>query len=85
MESKKETFSLAYSPCPNDTFIFDNWVNGKLTSNSLHVSPILADVEQLNAMAKTAILDVTKISFGAFPFLKPLISVSLTIWLTILS
>jgi 1,4-dihydroxy-6-naphthoate synthase len=61
--------TLGFSPCPNDTFIFDNWVNGKLADNVLQVSPTLADVEQLNAMAKTAVLDVTKISFGVYPFI----------------
>ena len=61
--------TLGFSPCPNDTFIFDNWVNGKLANNALNVSPFLADVEQLNAMAKTAALDVTKISFGVYPFI----------------
>lgn len=61
--------TLGFSPCPNDTFIFDNWVNGKLANNALQVSPTLADVEQLNAMAKTAALDVTKISFGVYPFI----------------
>jgi 1,4-dihydroxy-6-naphthoate synthase len=61
--------TLGFSPCPNDTFIFDNWVNGKLADNKLHVSPTLADVEQLNSLAKTAELDVTKISFGVYPFI----------------
>ncbi len=61
--------TLGFSPCPNDTFIFDNWVNGKLADNALQVSPTLSDVEQLNAMAKTGELDVTKISFGVYPFI----------------
>jgi len=61
--------TLGFSPCPNDTFIFDNWVNGKLADNTLQVSPTLSDVEQLNAMAKTGALDVTKISFGVYPFI----------------
>ena len=62
--------TLGFSPCPNDTFIFDNWVNGKLDNNSLNVSPVLADVEQLNSLAKSATLDITKISFGAYPFIS---------------
>jgi 1,4-dihydroxy-6-naphthoate synthase len=61
--------TLGFSPCPNDTFIFDNWVNGKLADNALQVSPTLSDVEQLNAKAKTGALDVTKISFGVYPFI----------------
>jgi 1,4-dihydroxy-6-naphthoate synthase len=43
MESKKETFSLAYSPCPNDTFIFYNMVH-KQIFEGFHIREELHDV-----------------------------------------
>lgn len=62
--------SLGFSPCPNDTFIFDALVNGKLFTGDLHFSPHLADVEALNELAATAKLDVTKLSVGAMAALS---------------
>ncbi len=57
--------SLGFSPCPNDTFIFDAIVNQKLASNidwEIHI----ADVAELNQMAFNNQLDVTKLSYHAF-------------------
>ena len=60
--------SLGFSPCPNDTFIFDALVHSKITSEySFDVS--LADVEQLNNWAFQSKLDITKISFHAWSYL----------------
>lgn len=58
-----DELSLGFSPCPNDTFIFDAWVHERIPSD-FGVKPLLADVEQLNRMALTAQLDVTKLSFA---------------------
>jgi 1,4-dihydroxy-6-naphthoate synthase len=58
-----DEISLGFSPCPNDTFIFDAWVNGRIPSD-FRVKPLLADVEHLNRMALHAQLDVTKLSFA---------------------
>jgi 1,4-dihydroxy-6-naphthoate synthase len=58
------SLSIGYSPCPNDTFLFDAWVNRKVESELL-VSPQLADVETLNEWAATSKLDITKLSFPA--------------------
>jgi len=46
---------IGYSPCPNDTFIFDAMVHGKVDTEGLSFEPQLADVEELNvrAFAKT--------------------------------
>ncbi|MFM7768491.1 MAG: MqnA/MqnD/SBP family protein, partial [Bacteroidota bacterium] len=59
---------IGFSPCPNDTFIFDALVNGKIDTAGYQFEPILADVEELNRMAQQGELDITKISVGAFPF-----------------
>jgi len=57
---------LAFSPCPNDTFIFNALVNGFIDTEGLDFEVILADVEDLNKMALNQLNDVTKISFNAF-------------------
>lgn len=59
------TLSLGFSPCPNDTFIFDALVNGKIDTEGLEFSPVLEDVQTLNDWACTAKLDITKLSFPA--------------------
>lgn len=59
---------LGFSPCPNDTFIFDALVNGKLDTEGLEFEVILDDVEALNRMALDCSLDVTKLSYHAYAF-----------------
>jgi 1,4-dihydroxy-6-naphthoate synthase len=58
--------TLGFSPCPNDTFIFDAIVNGKIDTEDIEFRYLLADVEQLNQKAFRGELDVTKLSFNAF-------------------
>jgi len=58
------TLSIGFSPCPNDTFIFDALVNGKLAHSELKLEPVLADVEALNRWAIDGKLDITKLSVG---------------------
>ncbi len=64
------TLSLGFSPCPNDTFIFDALVNGKIDTQGLRFEPVLEDVETLNLWAEEGRLDITKLSY--FAFLKSL-------------
>lgn len=58
--------SLAYSPCPNDTFIFDALVNGELDTGDIQFDPVLEDVETLNKWALQGKHDITKLSFPAY-------------------
>ena len=58
--------TLGFSPCPNDTFIFDALVNNKIDSGGLDFEVILEDVETLNEWALKGKLDITKLSFPAF-------------------
>ena len=58
--------SLGFSPCPNDTFLFDALVNGRLDTDGLCFEPILADVEALNRQAAQAELMMTKLSYHAY-------------------
>ena len=62
--------SLAYSPCPNDTFIFDAMVHHKIDTEGLEFEPVLADVETLNQNAFDAVSDITKISFHAYCYVS---------------
>ena len=59
--------SLGFSPCPNDTFIFDALVNGALDTGGIKFEVFLEDVQTLNEWAKAGKLDVTKISYAALP------------------
>ncbi len=59
--------TLGFSPCPNDTFIFDALVNGGVDPGELRFEPVLEDVQTLNEWARAGRLDVTKVSSGALP------------------
>ena len=60
-------FTLGFSPCPNDTFIFDALVNKKIDSGGLEFDVVLEDVQTLNNWAKEGKLDITKLSYGVLP------------------
>ena len=58
--------TIGFSPCPNDTFIFDALINKKIDTEGFEFEAVLADVETLNQWALTGKLDITKLSFPAF-------------------
>lgn len=58
--------SLGFSPCPNDTFIFNALVNGIINPLGFSLQPCLHDVETLNRMAFDERLDISKLSFFAW-------------------
>ncbi len=60
-------FTLGFSPCPNDTFIFDALVNGKIDTESIRFDVVLEDVQTLNKWAIETKLDFSKISYGVLP------------------
>ncbi|MBT5858646.1 MAG: 1,4-dihydroxy-6-naphthoate synthase [Flavobacteriales bacterium] len=60
--------TLGFSPCPNDTFIFDALVHHKIDTEGLEFDVVFADVEQLNTWALIGKLDITKLSYHAFTF-----------------
>jgi len=62
-------FTLGYSPCPNDTFIFDAMVHGKIDTEGLEFDVLHADVEELNRKAFKSELDITKLSYHAYAHL----------------
>lgn len=63
-------FTLGFSTCPNDTFIFDAMVNGRIDTEGLRFELHLADVEELNQLAFKSTLDITKVSYHAFAYLS---------------
>jgi 1,4-dihydroxy-6-naphthoate synthase len=60
--------TLGFSPCPNDTFIFDAMVHGRIDTEGLEFDYFLADVEELNRKALTSEVDITKISYHAYAY-----------------
>ncbi len=69
--NKRPLLTLGYSPCPNDTYIFNALVNGQVDLAEAHLAPpALEDVETLNAWAMEAKLDITKVSFHAYGHLR---------------
>lgn len=58
--------TIGFSTCPNDTYIFDALINGKIDTHGLIFTPLLADVEELNSRALKGDLDITKLSYHAY-------------------
>lgn len=67
MMNKKIT--IGFSPCPNDTFIFDALVHHKIDTEGLDFEVVLGDVEELNQKAFNKELDITKLSYHAYGYL----------------
>ncbi len=63
-------FSLAFSPCPNDTFIFDALVNKKINTGDFEFDVLLDDVQTLNQLALQGKAEISKISYGVLPLLN---------------
>ncbi len=61
--------TLGFSPCPNDTFIFDAMIHGRIDTEGLEFEVFLGDVEELNRRAGLADLDITKLSYHAYAHL----------------
>lgn len=62
-----KTFTIAFSPCPNDTFIFDAMVHQKIDTKGLSFKYVLEDVETLNQWALAGKHDISKISYAVLP------------------
>lgn len=61
--------TLGFSPCPNDTFIFDAMLQGKVDTEGLEFEAVMEDVETLNQHAFAGDLMATKLSYHAFAHL----------------
>ncbi|MFC0004992.1 1,4-dihydroxy-6-naphthoate synthase [Micromonospora siamensis] len=60
--------SLAISPCPNDTFVFDALVHGRVPG-APPVEVTYADVDVTNTAAERGAFDLVKVSYAALPWL----------------
>lgn len=60
--------TIGFSPCPNDTFIFDALIHHKIDTESLDFEVFYDDVETLNQKAFRGKLDITKLSYHAFAY-----------------
>ncbi|HEY4800977.1 MAG TPA: 1,4-dihydroxy-6-naphthoate synthase [Bacteroidia bacterium] len=73
---RRRTFTLGFSPCPNDCFIFDALLHGKIDTEGLTFKTVIEDVEALNRRAvkgsklKVQSLDITKLSFFSYAQVK---------------
>lgn len=63
------TLTLGFSPCPNDTFIFDAMLHGKVDTEGLDFEVFMHDVEALNRRAFAGDIAITKLSYHAFAHL----------------
>lgn len=60
--------TLGFSPCPNDTFIFDALIHQKIDTGGYTFDVTYDDVETLNHKAFEGQMDITKLSFHAFAY-----------------
>jgi len=63
--AEKTVLNTAFSPCPNDTFMFHALLNGRIDTKGLDFVPHLYDIDALNQMAFAKTFDITKLSFYA--------------------
>ena len=62
------TLTLGFSPCPNDCFMFDAMVHGRIDLEGLDFDVRMADIEALNSAAFAGAVDITKLSFHAYAY-----------------
>lgn len=60
--------TLGFSPCPNDTYIFEAMVHGRIDTEGLEFDYFMADVEDLNHRAFSGLTDITKMSSHAYAY-----------------
>ncbi|MFI3331900.1 MAG: 1,4-dihydroxy-6-naphthoate synthase [Rikenellaceae bacterium] len=65
-----QPLKLHISPCPNDTFMFDALINGRIDTNALHFEVEFHDIEELNSAALHAVADISKISCALLPHIE---------------
>lgn len=64
----RDRLTIAYSPCPNDTFVFHAWAHG-LLAGAPRLDVTFADIDITNTAAERGELDVVKVSYAALPWL----------------
>jgi 1,4-dihydroxy-6-naphthoate synthase len=64
-----QALTLGHSPDPDDAFMFYALAKNKIPSGSYKFEHILQDIQTLNERARRCELDITAISFHAYPFI----------------
>ncbi|MEU6854858.1 1,4-dihydroxy-6-naphthoate synthase [Actinacidiphila alni] len=64
---RETALRIAYSPCPNDTFVFHAWAHG-LVPDAPPLDVTFADIDITNAMAERGESDVLKVSYAVLPW-----------------
>jgi 1,4-dihydroxy-6-naphthoate synthase len=62
--------TLGFSTCPNDTFMFDALVNGRINTNGLDFEVTMADILHLNHAAIAGKLDIVKVSYNTYGLIR---------------
>ena len=70
MGKNNKHINIAFSSCPNDTFVFHAMLNNLVDTKGLTFAPFIDDVESLNRQARREIFQVSKLSFAAWLRLK---------------
>ncbi|MEV5985930.1 1,4-dihydroxy-6-naphthoate synthase [Streptomyces sp. NPDC052051] len=66
MTASSTPLKIAYSPCPNDTFVFEAWAHGRVPG-APPLDVTFADIDITNGMAERGEFDVLKVSYGVLP------------------
>ncbi|GGS04386.1 1,4-dihydroxy-6-naphtoate synthase [Streptomyces aureoverticillatus] len=68
-EFPDRALKIAYSPCPNDTFVFDAWAHGRVPG-APELDVTFADIDITNGVAESgsADYDVLKVSYAVLPY-----------------
>ncbi|SEK20533.1 1,4-dihydroxy-6-naphthoate synthase [Streptacidiphilus jiangxiensis] len=66
--ASSSALTIAYSPCPNDTFVFHAWAHG-LVAGAVPPEVTFADIDITNGLAERGELDVLKISYAQLPWI----------------
>lgn len=69
LQSPYPKLSIGFSPCPNDCFIFDAMIHGRIDTEGLQFDVVMEDVESLNQKAFKGELAITKLSYHAYAHL----------------
>lgn len=62
--------SLGFSTCPNDTFMFDAMVHGRIDTEGLDFEVEMADILHLNRLAMAGKPDIVKVSYNAYGHIR---------------
>ncbi|MGW3242048.1 1,4-dihydroxy-6-naphthoate synthase [Streptomyces sp. NPDC001070] len=66
-DSEDRALRIAYSPCPNDTFVFHAWAHG-LVPDAPPIDVTFADIDITNGMAERGEFDILKVSYAVLPY-----------------